>query len=161
MGKNQPKYIIIHHSLTRDGSAKDWDAICRYHVEQNGWSKVGYHIGIEEVAGNLLVFRGRLDEEVGAHTREMGMNRRSIGICMVGNFDSAPPPPSAFEVLVSECRKIMGRYEIPAQNVLGHREVGEMAGFDWRKGQYKSCPGKHFNMDLLREMVGARLEYAI
>jgi len=75
----------------------------------------------------------------------------------VGNFDLAPPGLEVMRFLAEIVRRKVAEYGIPVNAVLGHREVGAMAGYDWKKGQYKSCPGKHFNMDLLREMVGAKI----
>jgi hypothetical protein len=28
-----------------------------------------------------------------------------------------------------------------------------MDGFDWRRGQFKTCPGKSFDLDLVRRLV--------
>ena len=149
----KPQYICIHHSLTKDGTVVDWDAIRRYHREVNGWSDIGYHYGIERAGKHLLLQVGRSETVPGAHAKEMHMNSKSIGICVVGNFDLAPPGLEILRFLSEIVRRKVAEYGIPVNAVLGHREVGAMAGFDWRKGQYKSCPGKHFNMDILREMV--------
>ena len=152
-----PQYICVHHSLTKDGTVVDWDAIRRYHKEVNGWTDIGYHYGIERVGTGLAIQIGRPESQPGAHTKEMHMNLKSIGICVVGNFDLAPPGLEIMRFLADICRRKVAEYGIPFNAILGHREVGLMAGFDWKKGQYKSCPGKHFNMDLLREMVGAQI----
>ena len=156
-----PQYICIHHSLTKDGTVVDWEAIRRYHKETNGWSDIGYHYGIERVGTGILLQVGRPESQPGAHTKEMHMNSKSIGICVVGNFDLAPPGLEVMRFLADIVKRKVAEYGIPVNAVLGHREVGLMAGFDWRKGQYKTCPGRHFRMDLLREMVGAQIINAI
>jgi N-acetylmuramoyl-L-alanine amidase len=148
---NDPKYIIVHHSLTKDGNVVDWDAIRRYHVQECGWNDIGYHVGLELAHGILTVQYGRPLTVAGAHTKELGMNNKSIGICVVGNFDIAPPAPDLIRALVQTCRTYMAYYAIPPQNILGHREVGEMAGFKWELGQYKSCPGDLFPMGAVRK----------
>ena len=155
-----PQNVIIHHSLTKDGIVADWEAIRKYHKEVNGWSDIGYHYGIERVGQGILLQVGRPESQTGAHCREMHMNLKSIGICVVGNFDLAPPGLEVMQFLVDIVKRKVAEYGIPFNAILGHREVGLMAGFDWRKGQYKSCPGKHFNMDLLREMVSGDLKVA-
>jgi len=155
-----PQYISVHHSLTKDGLVADWEAIRRYHREVKGWSDIGYHYGIERVGGDLSLQIGRPESQPGAHTKEMHMNLKSIGICVVGNFDLAPPGLEVLRFLADICRRKVAEYGIPVNAVLAHREVGLMAGFDWKKGQYKSCPGKHFNMDLLREMVSSEIKVA-
>ncbi len=155
-----PQYIVIHHSLTKDGIVADWDAIRKYHLEAHGWSDIGYHYGIERVGKNLFLQVGRPESEPGAHTKEMHMNSKSLGICVVGNFDLTPPGLEVMRFLAEIVRRKVADYGIPVQAVLGHREVGAMAGFDWRKGQYKSCPGRYFNMDILRAMVSGELKIA-
>jgi len=155
-----PQNVIIHHSLTKDGLVADWEAIRKYHKEVNGWSDIGYHYGIERVGGGLSLQIGRPESQPGAHTKEMHMNLKSIGICVVGNFDLAPPGLEIMRFLAEICSRKIAEYGIPVNAVLGHREVGLMAGFDWKKGQYKSCPGKHFQMDLRREMVLGEIKVA-
>ena len=152
------QYIIIHHSLTKDGEVVDWEAIRRYHVDVKGWSDIGYHYGVERVGKHLLLQVGRPESQTGAHTKEMHMNSKSLGVCVVGNFDLAPPGLEIMRFLSEICRRKVAEYGIPVNAVLGHREVGTMAGYNWRIGQYKSCPGRHFNMDLLRQMVGGELK---
>ena len=78
----KPQYFCIHHSLTKDGTVVDWDAIRRYHKETNGWTDIGYHYGIERVGGGLSLQIGRPESQPGAHTKEMHMNLKSIGICV-------------------------------------------------------------------------------
>ena len=155
-----PQYVLIHHSLTKDGEVVDWEAIRKYHRQVQGWSDIGYHYGIERVGNGILLQIGRPESQPGAHVKEMHMNSKSIGICVVGHFDLAPPGLEIMRFLAEIVRRKVAEYGIPINAVLGHREVGAMAGFDWRKGQYKSCPGRHFNMDLLRQMVGGEVKVA-
>ena len=155
-----PQHVIIHHSLTKDGTVADWDAIRRYHREVNGWSDIGYHYGVERVGKGILLQIGRPESQPGAHTKEMHMNSKSLGFCVVGNFDLAPPGLEVMRFLAEIVKRKVAEYGIPVDAVIGHREVGAMAGFDWRKGQYKSCPGRHFNMDILRQMVGGEMKVA-
>ncbi len=155
-----PQNVIIHHSMTKDGTVADWEAIRKYHKETNGWSDIGYHYGIERVGKGSLLQGGRPESQPGAHTKEMHMNSQSLGICVVGNFDLAPPGLEIMRFLAEICRRKVAEYGIPVNSILGHREVGAMAGFDWKKGQYKSCPGKYFSMDILRAMVAGELKIA-
>lgn len=155
-----PQYIVIHHSFTKDGQTVDWEAIRRYHKETCGWADIGYHYGIERVGNSLVLQVGRPESQTGAHCKEMHMNLKSIGVCVVGNFDLTPPGVEVLRFVADIVRNKVKEYGIPVNAILGHREVGKMAGFDWTKGQYKSCPGKYFNMDILRAMVSADLKVA-
>lgn len=155
---NRPEFIIIHHSLTKDGQVPDWPAIRRYHVETNGWNDIGYHWGIEDVDGKLVLQTGRAVGTAGAHCKEAGMNQRSIGVCVVGNFDLAPPSVEKVYFLRDLCYSLMVNYQIPASKVIGHRDAGLLAGFDWQKGQFKTCPGRLFPMASLRDILAGKID---
>jgi len=156
---NDPRFIVIHHSLTKDGLTVDWEAIRRHHMETNGWSDIGYHFGIERVKGVLTCQKGRDVHVAGAHCKNAGMNLKSIGICVVGNFDSTPPDLETVLYLRDLCFAIMANYPIPVQNVIAHRDAGLIDGFDWRKSgpagirEFKTCPGILFPMDTLRNYL--------
>ena len=153
MSGNKPEYIVIHHSHTVDSETKSWDAIRKYHIETNGWKDIGYHKGIERIKNDVMVFEGRADDAAGAHAKELGMNNKSIGICVVGNYDIIKPSSVHLELLKRLCHAYMANYNIPVENIIGHRDVGMMAGFNWRRGEYKSCPGEMFDMDDFRKLV--------
>ena len=136
-----PTNIIIHHSLTKDSGTVSWGPIRKYHVNMWGWKDIGYHIGIELVGDRYEVLLGRMPNEQGAHTK--GMNTSSIGICCVGNFDTAPPTKALLDVLRRVCLYFMSVYGIPPENVYGHREYAS----------YKTCPGKMFSMNQFRKSL--------
>ena len=82
--------IIIHCTATRP----DWWAsrstkakvneIRRWHVEDRGWSDIGYHYLIDR---DGTVMEGRPLEKTGAHTK--GRNKGSVGISLFGGFGGA------------------------------------------------------------------------
>jgi N-acetylmuramoyl-L-alanine amidase len=129
-----PTHIIVHHSLTADSHTVSWDAIRWYHTRTLGYQTIGYQVGIELVNSRHEILLGRMLNQVGAHCRENGMNRRSIGVCMVGNFDIAPPPPAQLDLLVSFTRSMMELLGIPIGNIQRHSD----------HATHKSCPGKLF-----------------
>ncbi len=133
-----------------------WGAIRRYHMDPNGPYKmreVGYHWGLERINGFYEILVGRTMSEPGAHCKEANMNRRGIGVCLVGNFDLAPPPDAQIERAVRLVSWLMEEFRIPRERVIGHRDAGRMVGLDWEKGQYKSCPGRMLSMDHFREQL--------
>jgi len=138
-----PQYIVLHHSLTADGQVVNWQAIRRYHVVERGWREIGYHYGIEKIGDRYEVLVGRLMNRSGAHCREDYMNSRSLGICLVGDFDRAPPPAEQWIAALDLVRSLMDTLLIQTANVIGHREVAA----------YKSCPGRLFDLDAFRVQV--------
>jgi N-acetylmuramoyl-L-alanine amidase len=133
--------LVIHHSLTKDGQTVDWDAIRRYHVRENGWTDIGYHCGIEYVNGSIIIQKGRAENIPGAHT--IGMNQKSLGICVVGNYDLAPPPEEVLDKLAELCATKCREYHLRPEDIEPHHKYAD----------YKSCPGSKFPMDRLREKV--------
>lgn len=130
----KPTRIIIHHSLTKDGSTVSWDAIRWYHTHTMGWRDIGYHAGIELIGGHYEILIGRMLDEVGAHTS--GQNEDSIGICLAGNFDLAPPPPAQLDLAVRYTSSLCRVLEIPVSRVSRHSDFSA-----------KTCPGALFPWD--------------
>jgi N-acetylmuramoyl-L-alanine amidase len=134
-----PTHIILHHSLTKDGQVVNYNAIWRYHTYIKGWRDIGYQIIIENQRGRVNTLLGRMLNETGAHC--IGLNQKSIGICMIGNFDIEPPSINVLSKCRRVCRSLMEIFNIPAERVQGHREYAN----------YKSCPGSLFDLDIFRD----------
>lgn len=131
--------IIIHHSATKDSSTVSWGAIRRYHTQVNGWGSIGYHFGVElvsdVVASAYEILVGRPLALPGAHTA--GHNAKSIGICMVGDFDQEPPPTAQLRQLKNLIEDL--RTVFPGITKLSfHRDYAS-----------KTCPGKMFTKNLV------------
>lgn len=137
----KPEYIIVHHSLTKDSGTVSWGAIRKYHMGR-GYIDIGYQFGIELVNDQIEILAGRMPDQWGAHTLG-GYNTKSIGICLIGNFDEAPPPKEQMAKLVELTRYLMRAYGISKVNVLGHREADPS----------RTCPGKLFDMDAFRKSL--------
>jgi hypothetical protein len=146
-------HIVIHHSLTKDGPVKDWDAIRRYHMETNGWNSIGYHCGLERIKDDYQVMLGRPLDKRGAHVKDGGFNNKSIGICVVGNWDRESPPEKQWiltRLLVENLRTLYTSKGmlIPKENVIGHWEAQAQAGL--APNLRKSCPGRLFDLNKFR-----------
>jgi len=156
--KREIKWIVVHHTLTSDGIVVNWDAIRRYHVHTNGWQDIGYHFGLEKAGRNYEILVGRPLNIMGAHTK--CLNRNSVGIAIVGNFDRYPPTRTQINKLVKYILKPLMIYlDVPVERVIGHREAfialqREGASETCiKKYNRKSCPGWRFKMASLRDRL--------
>jgi len=121
------RYLIIHHSATaRDTTT--FEAVKKYHISK-GWGDIGYHFFITP---NGKVMAGRSENSIGAHCQADSMNFKSLGICLPGNFMTEVPTVEQLSSLLDLLKKLMSKYNIPKENVLGHREVS---------GASTACPG--------------------
>jgi peptidoglycan hydrolase-like protein with peptidoglycan-binding domain len=128
------KYIIIHHTA---GEEKNTEQVREYH-KSKGWIDIAYNFVIEK-SGKIGV--GRSLAIPGAHCDDDGMNKKGIGVVVIGNFDLRVIEDVEYKPLLTTVRYIMQQYGIPSNRVLGHREV---------LGASTACPGKNINMDALR-----------
>ena len=142
---NNPRYIILHHSLTKDSETVSWQAIRKYHITHPKylWRDIGYHFGIELINDRHEILVGRMMNDSGAHCRENGMNRQSFGICFIGNFDLEKPPREMWFMGLDIVRTLMSMFSIPRSNVRGHRHFAS----------HKTCPGTFFNTTNFREQL--------
>ena len=142
-----PTHVMLHHSLTKDSETVSWGAIRRYHTDTNGWAGIGYHAGVELVssggAATYEVLLGRPWTENGAHCPQEGMNRKALGICLVGNFDEMLVPRPQWEKAVELVRMLCAIYAIPTEHIVGHRDYNPI----------KTCPGEMFSVEALRADV--------
>lgn len=136
---NRPEVIIIHHSATKDGLAKDFNAIKNYHVNTLGWYDIGYNWIVERVNGVATVIKGRDEMISGAHTKQQGMNSKSISISFVGNYDIDELPSDMFRVGVELIKDIRKRYKKDFE-LEPHSKYAN-----------KTCPGKKFPLELMKK----------
>jgi hypothetical protein len=139
---NKPDKIIIHHSggtnadPLADTSHHTFEIIENYHVSK-GWGEIGYNWLIEKDGS---IHKGRSEEGYGAHT--LGQNGKSIGICVVGNFDFSLPTKKQEESLVIVYKDILTRYPNLRGQVFPHRAFSN-----------KSCYGDKLSDDWAKNLV--------
>lgn len=125
-------YIVIHCTATPDGREVTADEVRGWHMNDRGWSDIGYHFFIRR-DGTLELGRdldkdGFVLEEVGAHVK--GYNLNSIAICWAGGAagidDRTPQQHRTLESLVKLLHEVF-----PAAQIMGHRDF---------PGVKKDCP---------------------
>lgn len=137
------EFIVIHTA------AADWpgvtvDEIRRWH-RRRGFSDIGYHFVIDD---DGVVHPGRRENIPGAHA--LGMNHRSLGICVTGHGDVHDFYAAQIDALGSLLRTLCKTYHLTPDRILGHREVGEIPGCP---APHKTCPGEFVNMDRIRALA--------
>ena len=132
--------IVIHHTAGQDRSELDVEALRRYHVQERGWSDIGYHWVVERVGETWQAVMGRPMNRAGAHVR--GHNLYSVGVAFVGDFMVEPPPPGQLIVgarLVAGLRESLG---LKVDDIKQHGWLGNT-----------KCPGQHFPWWRFLELV--------
>ena len=115
--------LIVHCSATKPSMDIGVEEIRRWHVEDNGWSDIGYHAVIRR-SGDPE--HGRRIESIGAHAQ--GYNLDSIGVCLVGGIDedgnsSCNFTSNQYEALscfISTCKDAW-----PEIKVIGHNQISD------------------------------------
>jgi len=133
------RYIIIHHSATEVGNALRFDDA----HNRRGWEGLGYHFVIDNGTegkqdGQIEVSPRWIKQRDGAHCKASNMNLKSIGICLVGNFNYEKVTRKQMDSAVYLVNKLRKFYGIPKGRILGHGQV---------KGACTDCPGKKFPWD--------------
>lgn len=148
--KSDVKYIIWH-TAAHGVKDKDYDTtvaeIDKWHKER-GWSGIGYHYVIRK-SGEVC--KGRNEDLVGAQVA--GLNSKSIGICFSGHGDITDHTDEQRKSGIKLTKELMDKYNIPVENVLGHREINKLVEKKILAEAYKttkSCPGNKINMDDVR-----------
>jgi len=147
------QYIVIHHSATESGSVESIheEHLKRRDAEGNPWLGIGYHFVIGNGQGmpdGIMQATFRWKEQIhGAHSGSALFNTRGIGICLIGNFEDAPPSKAQIESLKSLVKVLAARHRITPGNFMGHASVKATA-----------CPGKYFPLNEIRQVI-SKTEY--
>jgi hypothetical protein len=161
------RHVIVHHSAGSNTN-RDYVNVVRniylYHTQSNGWSDIGYNYLI---AQDGTIFQGRSfsndeaenDNVQGAHF--CGQNSGTMGICLLGNFNTAVPSDTAVTSLV---RLTSWKLDKESLNPLAssrhpaNSNLGVIAGH--RNGCATECPGDNLYamLDDIRLEVDAYLK---
>ncbi len=122
------KTITLHHSATRQGSAKLFD---RDHTRRH-MGGLFYHF----VLGNGT-YTDDGEVEVGWRwKRQIKANRPyDIQICLVGDFNKQQVSEAQFASLVTLIELLMDQYHISPNAIRKHEDI---------KGKHTECPGRNF-----------------
>ena len=127
------RWIVVHCAATPEGRDVKASDVRRWHVEDNGWSDIGYHWFIE-IDGTLK--KGRPENRSGAHAK--GFNSASIGVCYAGGVDSSGKPKDTRtddQKITMGCLMQDLRVRYPKAKIVGHRDISskDCPSFDAKK----------------------------
>lgn len=118
---SQITQIVVHHSASIGQRAADY---ARYHVLSKGWPGLGYTFVIE---ANGTIIQAHPLTVVSYNTA--GVNTKTIGICLSGDFTKQEPSPAQLKSLKRLIKYL--RRTLPQRlDVYGHKDFGTT-----------SCPG--------------------
>lgn len=156
---NSPEYLVVHHSAASENQSVE--SIENYHLSL-GWEGVGYHYLITNTGE---VWRGRPEHYHGAHVKEQNINFKSIGICLIGDFDKKLPTGAQISALKTLLLDLQARYSIPNTKIVPHRHFlgnppykncfGSLLKDDWAKNLVENQPvvGKEIILKRLDELT--------
>ncbi len=110
---------------------------------QQKWADLGYHFVIDPGGG---IWEGRALQWQGAH-EGVGLNQGSIGICLMGNFDTQSVPGAQLAALSELLGACCDRFALTRSDIRTHREV---------RPDPTDCPGERLQawMDDYRRSSG-------
>jgi len=81
--------LVVHHSATKKADLERW-------YKERGFSQIGYHKVVE---ANGSIVNGRSESTQGAHAK--GANMGTLGVCVVGDFETEIQSPAQIKSLVT------------------------------------------------------------
>lgn len=123
--KNTPYNLIVHHTVTplkQDPDVAEKLINASHKKRHFNLSQRGYHIGYHFIIYHTgEVRRYRNDSEHGNHCREQGMNFKSLGIALQGNFSEDHPTEEQINSLKKLIDELQPMYGIQDENIKPHR----------------------------------------
>lgn len=124
----KPIAIVIHHTVTDQNITPE--ALRAIFKSRFGVDYIGYNFYIR---GNGEVHSDLGPEKVGIHNNVGKFNNtNSVGISIAGNFEEQEPTQEQLNSLSNLILELQKNYQIPDENIVGHRDMKSTA-----------CPGKN------------------
>ena len=137
---NRWEWIVIHHSATFIDNA---ESMGRYHAKERKMKNgLAYHFvignGSRSQDGEVELGKRWRQQLDGGHVHGDELNRVSIGICLVGNFEESMPTAKQIASLKGVLNYLFEVTRIQGDRVKGHRLM---------LGQKTLCPGKYLPVE--------------
>jgi LysM repeat protein len=147
LGHRVWRHIVVHHSGTKTGNAKIFDY---FHRRVRGMENgMAYHFvignGTESGDGEIEVGERWTRQLQGGHVRSEAQNEVSIGICLVGNFESDQPTRKQIASLIELVTYLRSLQKKPSLTFFMHRDINITP---------TTCPGRRFPAQALYRVLG-------
>lgn len=110
------KRIIIHHTATPPNVSVE--RIADFQVTRRDLPGIAYHFC---VTAEGKVYQTQYLETVSAHAGDN--SRDSVGVCLIGNFTSAPPPQAQQDATAALLAQLGSHLGLTADQVFGYSEI--------------------------------------
>jgi len=151
--------IVIHHTASTkllNNPKQALNNIYTYHTKVRGWGDIGYHYLMDQ---NGNVYEGKFGGDVVMGGHSVPLNRHSIGIAVMGNFEESSPSLSLInslsDLIALKTQKFNldpnGKFNVDGKTydvIQGHRDNDKTL-----------CPGKYLYEKIpnIKQKVLARL----
>lgn len=140
--RNLWKRIVVHHSATQNGNAAIFH---RAHLRRGMENGLAYHFvignGTNATRDGEIEIGNRWKKQLhGGHLRSAGLNKTSIGICLVGHFMKQKPSEKQLESLNRLTHFLQRELLLSKPKVFGHKDL-----------ERNLCPGRHFPLAAFRK----------
>lgn len=127
--------VILHCSDSDVKSHDNIETIRKWHVQENGWENIGYHLFIDKKG---KIWKGRPFGVIGAHCESQNID--SIGVCVSGKKEFTD---AQFQSLKIVCSYLMMFFDLKPECFKPHNFYDKT----------KTCP--NFNLEpILTHLMG-------
>ena len=132
---HSPRKLTIHHTYRPLASsfqgASTIRSIQNYHMDNNGWSDIGYHFLIGTFhSGETVVYQGRPENVIGAHTG--GANTNNVGVNLIGDYDVEQVNANGYKKMIHVLAWLCDEYNISSSQIYAHKDFSNTL-----------CPGEN------------------
>lgn len=135
------RMIVIHHTASTNNLDDPKQAIRNiqyYHAVSRGWGDIGYNFIIDQ-KGNIYEGRGGGPKVVGGHA--LAVNKTSIGIAVLGNFEDQKVPKAVTQGLVRLIQQQANLYDLDVKDEVKYNSKTYPVVGGHRDNAATSCPG--------------------
>lgn len=143
------RFLVVHHTvsnidpsqkLSASESAQIVRNIQYFHAVKRRWGDIGYNYLIDP-EGRIYEGRRGGERVIGAHS--IPVNRSSIGIALIGNYQSDKPTKAALESLAKLLAQKADLHKIDAQGFTSFRDKTYPNISGHRDSDATACPGEN------------------